>query len=291
MKVFISWSGDVSKKVAESLRDWLPTVLQTVKPYFTPSDIEKGTRWSADIAQELDDSLAGIFCVTKENLNSQWLMFEAGAISKRVEQSLVCPILIGLDDSDINGPLTQFQTTLFEKTDFKKLVSALNNANSHNKLEGQVLHTVFEKFWPELEEKITTIISADKDGNEALDVRDDREILEEILDLSRSLAIQKSGGFKAHQELNKLISDFMISFETVFDTDWDHTLLCIEQLDSYINSNGTFVNPQVADEENNWGSRSALLNSYRTLVQYIHTHKIEISTSWKAANKPIKLDF
>ena len=35
--------------------------------------------------------------------------------SKKVDQSLVCPILIGLGNSDIHGPLTQFQTTLFEK--------------------------------------------------------------------------------------------------------------------------------------------------------------------------------
>ncbi|TOB16344.1 TIR domain-containing protein, partial [Vibrio parahaemolyticus] len=146
MKIFISWSGDTSRRVAEAIREWLPTVLQTVQPYFTPSDIEKGTRWSSDIAAELDGSMAGIFCVTRENLNSQWLMFEAGAISKKVDQSLVCPILIGMDNSDINGPLTQFQTTLFEKSDVKRLVFDLNKANSTTVLEDSILNTVFEKF-------------------------------------------------------------------------------------------------------------------------------------------------
>lgn len=279
MKVFISWSGNTSKKVAELIREWLPTVLQTVKPYFTPSDIEKGTRWSSDIAQELDDSMAGIFCVTKENLNSQWLMFEAGAISKKVEQSLVCPILIGLDNSDINGPLTQFQTTLFEKSDFKKLVSDLNNANSDNKLDEAVLHTVFEKFWPELEEKIAAILkkegSADAQGE---DVRSDREVIEEILNLSRALAIQKSGGFKHHEELNQLISDFMISFDLVFDNDWDHTKSCLEKSQYYIEGQGTFIKPLVQDEGNNWSNRGYLLTSYRNLVEYIKTNKIDIET-------------
>jgi TIR domain len=281
MKVFISWSGETSKRAAELIREWLPTVLQTVKPYFTPSDIEKGTRWSADIAKELDDSMAGIFCVTKENLNSQWLMFEAGAISKKVDQSLVCPILIGIDNSDINGPLTQFQTTLFEKSDFKKLVSDLNKANTSNILEESVLHTVFEKFWPELEEKMHTLLKGEGlTVDQRADLRSDRAVLEEILDLSRALAIQKSGGFKPHKELNQLISNFLVSFYIVFDMDWEHTEQCLEQIQFFISKRGTFINPLVRDEENNWGNRGSLLKHYRELTEYIATNKIDIETSY-----------
>ncbi|MCP8687309.1 TIR domain-containing protein [Marinobacterium sedimentorum] len=280
MKVFISWSGDTSKKVAEAIREWLPTVLQTVKPYFTPSDIEKGTRWSSDIAQELDDSMAGIFCVTSQNLSSQWLMFEAGAISKKVDQSLVCPILIGLDNSDINGPLTQFQTTLFEKSDFRRLVSDLNKANTSNTLEESVLHTVFEKFWPELESKVQFIIESTQTGDsKSADLRSDREILEEVLELSRALAIQKSGGFKAHKELYQLISEFLSAYEVIFDLDWEHTKSCLEDSKYFISSNGTFIHPRVKDEENNWGNRPMLLNSYRRLVEYIEKNNIDINTS------------
>ncbi|WP_375320674.1 TIR domain-containing protein [Aliivibrio logei] len=280
MKVFISWSGDSSKKVGEAIREWLPTVLQTVKPYFTPSDIEKGTRWSSDIAQELDDSLAGIFCVTKHNVNSQWLMFEAGAISKKVEQSLVCPILIGLDNSDINGPLTQFQTTLFDKSDFKKLVSDLNKANKDNTLDESVLNVVFDKFWPELETKIQNILKNDGiEEDKSADIRSDREVIEEILELSRALAIQKSGGFKVHKELNQLISNFMLSFYGVFGADWDHTKESIIS-NYYIASNGTFVEPNVSDEENNWANRGFLLQAYRNLVSYIETNNIDIITQY-----------
>jgi hypothetical protein len=182
MKVFISWSGETSKKVAEAIREWLPMVLQTVKPYFTPSDLEKGTRWSSDIAHELDDSLAGIFCITKDNLGSQWLMFEAGAISKRVEQSLVCPVLLGLENSDIDGPLTQFQTTIFEKTDIRRLVFDLNKANKENTLDEPVLNSVFEKFWPELEAKVQAAIKAGEGAPpNGTDIRSDREVLEEVL--------------------------------------------------------------------------------------------------------------
>ncbi|EGR0264758.1 TIR domain-containing protein [Vibrio sp. 2-2(8)] len=281
MKIFISWSGDTSRRVAEAIREWLPTVLQTVKPYFTPSDIEKGTRWSSDIAGELDNSMAGIFCVTHENLNSQWLMFEAGAISKKVDQSLVCPILIGMDNSDINGPLTQFQTTLFDKADFKRLVFDLNKANSSNVLNESVLNIVFEKFWPELEDKVSKIISSvGLSESKFADIRSDREILEEVLDLSRALAIQKSGGFKSHKELNDLISEFLMAYDAIFRMDWQHTKLCLEDSDIFISPYGNFIEPHVENEGNNWGNRPYLLNSYRELVNYIRKNNIDIRTEF-----------
>ncbi|WP_161594629.1 hypothetical protein [Marimonas lutisalis] len=42
--VFISWSGATSKRIAEELRGWIPATLQFAKPYFTPDDIEKGSK-------------------------------------------------------------------------------------------------------------------------------------------------------------------------------------------------------------------------------------------------------
>ncbi|HWY12667.1 MAG TPA: TIR domain-containing protein [Bacteroidia bacterium] len=119
MKVFVSWSGQLSQKIGEVIKDWLPSVLQTVKPYYTPSDIEKGSRWSSEIAKELEQCKIGIFIFTKENIDSSWMMFEAGAISKTLDSSKVCPLLFGIDNSDFKGPLTQFQTSQFNKSDIK----------------------------------------------------------------------------------------------------------------------------------------------------------------------------
>ncbi len=41
MDVFISWSGELSKKIAEAIRDWIPCVIQAVKPYYSPDDISR----------------------------------------------------------------------------------------------------------------------------------------------------------------------------------------------------------------------------------------------------------
>jgi len=187
MKVFISWSGDDSKKLAEALRNWLPAVLQLVKPYFTPSDIEKGTRWNSEIAKELESSEVGILCVTRHNLHNDWVMFEAGALSKSLDKAHVCPVLFGIQNTDLAGPLKQFQTTQFEKEDFRKLVSIINGKLGENKLPGKVLDSVFEKWWPELETQVNDILGQ-LDEIHAEPIRPDRELLVEILELTRTTA-------------------------------------------------------------------------------------------------------
>ena len=57
-KVFISWSGSLSQKLGEALRNWLPSALQFVKPYFSPEDIEKGITCSMSRAGEVWDNSA-----------------------------------------------------------------------------------------------------------------------------------------------------------------------------------------------------------------------------------------
>lgn len=185
MKVFISWSGDLSRQLGEALRDWLPAVIQNVRPFFTPNDIEKGARWGKDIATELEQSRVGIFCLTKENLTKPWIMFEAGALSKNVDISKVCPILFGVDNTDLEGPLVQFQSIPFEKTEIRKLIKQINSSLGDQKLEEPVLNSVFDMWWPKLDEKVRAILEKREQSHNHATKRTDRDILEEILELSR----------------------------------------------------------------------------------------------------------
>lgn len=186
MKVFISWSGSLSKQLGEAIRDWLPVVLQSATPYFTPSDIEKGGRWATDIARELESSQIGILCVTRDNLHSDWILFEAGALSKSLDKAYVCPIIFGITNTDLAGPLKQFQTTEFEKNDFHKLIGVINSRLGDHKLSPKTLDTVFEKWWPDLERRVSEIMSAGASSGPQKPVRTDRELIEEILVLTRS---------------------------------------------------------------------------------------------------------
>lgn len=183
-KVFISWSGDLSKRLAEAVREWLPGVLQYVKPYFTPEDIEKGARWGSDIVGELESSDIGIICLTKSNTHKPWILFEAGALSKSFEKSKVCTVLFDLETTDLTGPLTIFQHTKFERSEFKKLVKSINGAATENKLEDAIIDGVFDMWWPKLEEKVNSIL-ADHNNDPPAAERSERDMLEEILELSR----------------------------------------------------------------------------------------------------------
>jgi hypothetical protein len=104
-------------------------VVNAFDPWLS-DDVEKDTRRSSEVAKQLDEATVGL---TPSNLDSDWLLFEAGTISKKVQQGLVCPLLIDLKPSDVVGPLAQFQFTTLSKDNCKKLVETLNCALTANK--------------------------------------------------------------------------------------------------------------------------------------------------------------
>ncbi len=150
MKVFLSWSGSSSHAVAKELYKWLPMVIQRIEPYIS-SEIDKGTRWSTDIARELETSSFGIACVTEANKDAPWLLFEAGALSKFVVEGRLAPLLCGIEQSDIQkSPLTQFQMTKFERSEFLLLMQSINGALGSDALDSTVLDGLFNALWPSL---------------------------------------------------------------------------------------------------------------------------------------------
>lgn len=158
MKLFLSWSGDVSKQISYVLRDWIPLVLPSVKPFLSPADIDKGTKWNGEISKELQETNFGIICLTKENLQSQWLAFEAGALSKTLD-SRAATLLLGIGHSDVKQPLAMFQGCLFTKDEFSKLMKDVNKAaDGEESRPNDQIDKVFEKFWPEIETQISLIL-------------------------------------------------------------------------------------------------------------------------------------
>jgi hypothetical protein len=185
MRVFLSWSGNRSKAIAEVMRNWLPSVLQAVRPYFSPDDVSKGSRWSSEIAKELESSRVALLFITPENPEAPWLVFEAGALSKNLDRSKVCPLLFGeIEPADIKGPLVQFQAAKFGKTEMKRVLKMINTELADAALAPDVLDSVFEMWWPKLDEQVSQRLRETAHSDETAK-RPDRELLEEILVLAR----------------------------------------------------------------------------------------------------------
>ena len=152
MKVFISWSGEQSREIANGFNAWLPRVIQAVKPSFS-REIEKGAKWANELDKALEGTKFGIVCLTPDNLRSPWLHYEAGALSK-TEGARVWTFLHGLSLSDISPPLSSYQATSADKSEVFRLVHSINerlNEVSGDPLPEAVLKDVFEDAWPKLE--------------------------------------------------------------------------------------------------------------------------------------------
>jgi hypothetical protein len=183
MKLFISWSGERSQALGEALHDWVPLVLHNVEPWLSQADIEAGDRWADAVAKELSDSNFGIICVTRENVGSPWVLFEAGALAKTMQGSKVIPLLLDLDFRDITGPLAQFQAKKVDKPGVSEVIHSINQTGNHAVPESRAKQ-LFDALWPELEKKVKAIA---KEPTAAKHARPQHEILEELVASVRSL--------------------------------------------------------------------------------------------------------
>ena len=198
MEVFFSWSGHRSEKVAEALHAWLPSVIQSVDPFMSASDIEKGSRWPLELASHLENARFGLICLTQENLQAPWLLFEAGALSKSIENSRVVPYLYGVSQTQLQGPLAQFQGAFADKSSTLDIVKSINGVLEGNGLGPVRLERAFETWWPQLEQALEVIPESTE---EAPPSRGDRDILEEILRLCRQMSRRNAFNVESDPEI------------------------------------------------------------------------------------------
>jgi len=185
MRIFLSWSGNRSKNIASALKGWLPFVFQGLNVWMSEQDIQAGSKWGAELGQALAECKLGVICLTAESLESRWLTFEAGALSTAIAGSRVIPYRFQLERSDISPPLSQFQDVAADEAGTLSLVRSINDALGRPWPEEETLRTVFQKWWPTLLEQLQKI-----EHIEQREVRTDRELLEEILDLARQTGIR-----------------------------------------------------------------------------------------------------
>src|SRR5262249_49338062 len=154
-----------SRLVAAALNDWIPLVIQSARPFIS-TGITKGRRWIDALSEELTKSDYGIVCITKENSQAPWLNFEAGAVSKAIDQSFVSPLLLNVEPAEIIGTLEQFHFTVYtnkpsydarSNDEIWTLMRSINSRlDQEHRLDEQLLREEFDHWWPKLMDLLKT---------------------------------------------------------------------------------------------------------------------------------------
>ncbi len=186
MKIFVSWSGNRSRAVAELFSEWLKCVIQASQPWISTRDIDRGAIWFSEINDHLTDVSVGVVFLTQENKDKPWILFETGALAKGLTSNRVCTFLIDLNPSDLQDPLAQFNHTLPEKLGLWNLTRTINSCVTDNPLDEKTLEKVFETYWPQFEADFAQA-KLDNPIGEVIPPRSEKDILSEILDNTRSL--------------------------------------------------------------------------------------------------------
>jgi hypothetical protein len=275
MRVFISWSGELSRNLGEGIRDWLPSVLQFVKPYFTPNDIDKGAKWASEISQALSVSSICIIVLTRDNLASSWIMFEAGAISSTLDNSRVCPIVFDLEPTDLQGPLAQFQVTRFLEDDFRKLFNTINAQAGDNKLSDGIAQGVFDKWWPDLNQRLTRILHGHTANSNVKKIRSDRDLLEEVLLLVRNQTVEKESARLTQKYDGSLTAQLVDVIRWVIDEDY---IVERQDLHDHLLGIQSFVNKRLSESD----VRTSLLKHLDELLKVTRMSPGALSSTRRA---------
>jgi hypothetical protein len=121
-------------------------------------DAQAGGLWDHILGTQLQESDFGIVCLTPGNLESRWLNFEAGALSKAMTKAHVVPLLFQLENPDVGLPLSRFQMKPATREGILDVVKAINeNAEQDRRVDEAALMGTFESVWPKLEAKLDAV--------------------------------------------------------------------------------------------------------------------------------------
>ena len=182
MRLFVGWSGETSKKIAKSLKDWIEKVNPNVVPFVSFEDISLGTNWNNALSEELTNANYGLLCVTTDNMKAPWLLYEAGQMEFAMRQknpqgqAYITPLLFGVEHSgNLASPLSHYQSAQFSREAMERLVTQMNGVCRNlygvevskarpgdridkTYLDASELQENFERHYTKLEAEITWIL-------------------------------------------------------------------------------------------------------------------------------------
>jgi len=202
LKVFISWAGDRANAIGSGFHEFLPDVVNAIQPFMSGTNIDKGTRWGEVLNGSLQESSCAIVCLTRESMNSVWVAFEAGAISRAAggtdgARSRIWTYLSGLEAKDLHlTPFAEYQATSATQEETFRLVRSINQL-SPDPVSAESLKRRFDAvFWPNFSKELDRVRDMpDTPGGPTPVSGPENEMLSEILTTLRSVQrdVSRSG--------------------------------------------------------------------------------------------------
>ena len=127
-----------------------------------------------------------MLCLTQENKNKPWILFEAGALAKGLSSSRVCTFLIDLDPADVANPLAQFNHTFYNRDGVFDLLRTINSLLGDRALKESVLEKVFDTYWEQFETSFKAALE-EHPQTEPVEERSEESMLVEMLSAIRRL--------------------------------------------------------------------------------------------------------
>lgn len=248
--VFISWSGEDTKLIGRILHEMLLKRFDKKGLlFFYSPEIPAGSIWVDSILTNLEKCCFGIICMSIHNVDSPWLNFEAGAISKTY-----------YDRNKKKIPANSIYMFNIEKISQKKLKGPLSIFQVNNIEINQRVQ--------ELYEKINNLLN-----------EEDKYTLEAINKMAceDSISFSKELNVKSNSEL-----DIFISFPIKGTTDLDKKVEVLRRIVVNLQNRGFNILCSAIDSKIRDDDRVALdrINSIKKCKAYVIIHPEKTTMSF-----------
>ena len=126
LKVFISYSGDLSKSIAKEFNNWFREFIY-VDTYFLEEDIGLGQHMHEKLEEELEKTSFCIIFLTPDKINSEWMLWAAGMLSGKRSRIQTCVLTFNIPIKEVPEQLKVFINIEYSKDSIHKLLELYLN--------------------------------------------------------------------------------------------------------------------------------------------------------------------
>jgi hypothetical protein len=153
-RVFLSWSGETSRLLANALADGMRTVSDRLEPWLSEG-LEPGVEWASTLVPHIRKARLAVLCLTHRNVGASWIAFETGAYySSRLRKGVI-PFLLDFPPGDLAFPLGLFQSL---SADWKGSKALFIRVGQLVDVDPDTVEELFAtKIWPQLNDQLKVI--------------------------------------------------------------------------------------------------------------------------------------